>query len=107
MLTLTETAATKVNEFLAQHGRPEAGLRVRVVGGGCSGFQYQLALDDAASEGDEIFEQNGVKLFVDPRSIMYLSGTEIDYVEDLMGAGFRFNNPNATGSCGCGESFQV
>ncbi|HSF18558.1 MAG TPA: iron-sulfur cluster insertion protein ErpA [Vicinamibacteria bacterium] len=107
MVTLTELAATKVHEFLEQNGRPEAGLRVRVVGGGCSGFQYQLALDEAASEGDEVFEQNGVRLFVDPRSYLYLDGTEIDYVEDIMGSGFRFSNPNATGSCGCGESFQV
>ncbi|HXV62929.1 MAG TPA: iron-sulfur cluster insertion protein ErpA [Vicinamibacteria bacterium] len=107
MVTLTELAATKVHEFLEQNGRPEAGLRVRVVGGGCSGFQYQLALDEAASEGDEVFEQNGVRLFVDPRSYLYLDGTQIDYVEDIMGSGFRFSNPNATGSCGCGESFQV
>lgn len=106
-MTLTPLAATKVQEFLAQHGRPQAGLRVRVVGGGCSGFQYQLALDDAAQDEDQIFEQNGVKLFVDPRSQLYLDGTEIDYVEDIMGSGFRFNNPNSTGSCGCGESFQV
>ncbi len=107
MLTLTEMAASKVQEFLAQNGRPTAGLRVRVVGGGCSGFQYQLALDDNHAEDDEVYELNGVKLFVDPRSQLYLDGTEIDYVEDVMGAGFRFNNPNATGSCGCGESFQV
>ena len=107
MLKITSLAATKVQEFLDQNGRPEAGLRVRVVGGGCSGFQYQLALDDAASEGDQVFEQNGIKLFVDPRSHLYLDGTEIDYVDDLMGSGFKFNNPNSTGSCGCGESFQV
>lgn len=107
MLKITSLAATKVQEFLEQNGRPEAGLRVRVVGGGCSGFQYQLALDDTASEDDEVFEQQGVKLFIDPRSFLYLDGTEIDYVEDIMGSGFRFNNPNATGSCGCGESFQV
>jgi iron-sulfur cluster insertion protein len=107
MVTITSLAATKVQEFLDQNGRPEAGLRVRVVGGGCSGFQYQLALDDAASDGDQVFEQNGIKLFVDPRSHLYLDGTEIDYVDDLMGSGFKFNNPNATGSCGCGESFQV
>ncbi len=107
MITLTSLAATKVQEFLQQNGRPDAGLRVRVVGGGCSGFQYQLALDDVAAEGDEVFEQEGVKLFVDPRSLLYLDGTEIDFVEDIMGTGFRFNNPNATGSCGCGESFQV
>lgn len=107
MLTITSLAATKVQEFLDQNGRPEAGLRVRVVGGGCSGFQYQLALDDAASDGDQVVEQNGIKLFVDPRSALYLDGTEIDFVDDLMGSGFKFNNPNATGSCGCGESFQV
>ncbi len=107
MLNITSLAATKVQEFLQQNGRPEAGLRVRVVGGGCSGFQYQLALDDSPSEGDEVFEKEGVKLFVDPRSFLYLDGTEIDYVEDIMGSGFRFNNPNSTGSCGCGESFQV
>jgi iron-sulfur cluster assembly accessory protein len=107
MVKITSLAATKVQEFLDQNGRPEAGLRVRVVGGGCSGFQYQLALDDAASDGDQVFEQNGIKLFVDPRSHLYLDGTEIDYVDDLMGSGFKFNNPNSTGSCGCGESFQV
>ena len=107
MITITSLAATKVQEFLQQNGRPEAGLRVRVVGGGCSGFQYQLALDDAASEGDEVLEQEGVKLYVDPKSLLYLDGTEIDFVEDIMGSGFRFNNPNSTGSCGCGESFQV
>ena len=107
MLTITALAATKVQEFLQQNGRPEAGLRVRVVGGGCSGFQYQLALDDEAASGDEVFEQNGIRLFVDPRSHLYLDGTEIDYVEDIMGSGFKFNNPNSTGSCGCGESFQV
>ena len=107
MLTLTPLAATKVQEFLKQHDRPEAGLRVRVVGGGCSGFQYQLALDDSAQDEDQVYEQNGVKLFVDPRSQIYLDGTEIDFVEDIMGSGFRFNNPNSTGSCGCGESFQV
>ena len=107
MITITSLAATKVQEFLTQNGRPEAALRVRVAGGGCSGFQYQLALDDAASEGDEVFEHDGVKLLVDQRSYLYLDGTEIDYVEDIMGSGFRFNNPNSTGSCGCGESFQV
>ncbi|MFQ5792731.1 MAG: iron-sulfur cluster insertion protein ErpA [Acidobacteriota bacterium] len=107
MVTMTATAATKVKEFLAQHNRPDAGLRVRVVGGGCSGFQYQLALDDQASPEDQVYEQDGVKLFVDPSSATYVDGTEIDYVEDIMGSGFRFNNPNAKGSCGCGESFQV
>lgn len=107
MLQLTDVAATKVAEFLTRHNRPEALLRVRVVGGGCSGFQYQLALDDESRDGDQVIEQNGVKMLVDERSLPYLDGTEIDYVEDLMGAGFRFNNPNAVSNCGCGESFQV
>ena len=107
MLSLTDVAATKVAEFLSKHDRPNALLRVRVVGGGCSGFQYQLALDDESRNGDQVIEQNGVKMAVDERSLPYLEGTEIDYVEDLMGAGFRFNNPNAASSCGCGESFQV
>ena len=107
MLSLTDVAATKVAEFLGKHNRPDALLRVRVVGGGCSGFQYQLALDDESREGDEIIEQNGVRMLVDERSLPYLDGTEIDYVEDIMGAGFRFNNPNAVSNCGCGESFQV
>ncbi len=107
MLHLTDLAATKVGEFLVKHNRPNALLRVRVVGGGCSGFQYQLALDEESKDGDQVFEQNGVKILVDERSLSLLDGTEIDYVEDLMGAGFRFSNPNAASSCGCGESFQV
>ncbi len=107
MLSLTAVAAEKVGEFLTRHNRPEALLRVRVVGGGCSGFQYQLALDDESKDGDRVIEQNGVKMLVDERSLPYLDGTEIDYVEDIMGAGFRFNNPNAVSNCGCGESFQV
>ena len=107
MLTLSSNAAGKVKEFLVQNGKPEAGLRVRVVGGGCSGFQYQLALDERPETEDKVYEQDGVKLFVDQKSLLYLDGTEIDYVEDVMGAGFRFTNPNSKGTCGCGESFQV
>jgi iron-sulfur cluster assembly accessory protein len=107
MITLSATATEKVKEFLVQHGRPEAGLRVRVVGGGCSGFQYQLALDDDAASGDNVIEQDGVRMFVDPQSSTYLNGTVIDYVEDIMGSGFKFSNPQSKGSCGCGESFQV
>jgi len=107
MLTLSTTAAGKVREFLVENGKPDAGLRVRVVGGGCSGFSYQLALDEEAGTEDKVYEQNGVKLFVDAKSLLYLDGTEIDYVDDIMGSGFRFNNPNSKGTCGCGESFQV
>jgi len=107
MLTLTPVATTKVREFLVQHNRPQAGLRVRVEGGGCSGFQYKLALDDEAGSEDEVYEHDGIKLFVDSKSLGYLNGTVIDYVDDIMGSGFRFSNPQAKGSCGCGESFQV
>ncbi len=107
MLQLTDLAATKVADFLVKHNRPNALLRVRVVGGGCSGFQYQLALDEESRDGDQVIEQNGVKILVDEKSLPLLDGTEIDYVEDIMGAGFRFNNPNAVSNCGCGESFQV
>lgn len=107
MVTLTSTATNKVKEFLSEHGKPEAGLRVRVVGGGCSGFQYQLALDETSHPEDKVFEHDGIKLFVDSKSLLYLEGTEIDYVEGIMGSGFKFNNPNSTGTCGCGESFQV
>jgi len=107
MVTLTNTASEKVKEFLSENGKPDAGLRIRVVGGGCSGFQYQLALDEGSQPEDKIFEQDGIKVFVDSKSITYLEGTEIDYVEGMMGAGFKFNNPNSQGTCGCGESFQV
>ena len=107
MLTLSTTAAGKVKEFLVDNGKPDAALRVRVVGGGCSGFSYQLALDEEAGTEDKVYEQNGVKLFVAAKSLVYLEGTEIDYVEDIQGSGFRFNNPKSKGTCGCGESFQV
>ena len=107
MLSLTDVAATKVAEFLDKHERPNALLRVRVVGGGCSGVPVPVGLDEESRDGDRIIEQNGVRMLVDERSLPYLDGTQIDYVEDLMGAGFRFNNPNAVSSCGCGESFQV
>ena len=104
MIELTETAVTKVTEILSQQDPKPAGLRIAVVGGGCSGFQYQLAFE-APNPGDQIFEQDGVKVVVDPKSFLYLVGTEIDYVDGLTGAGFTLKNPNAKGSCGCGSSF--
>lgn len=106
-LSLTETAADKVREIRdAETIEPNYALRVKVMGGGCSGFQYDLYFDEHA-EGDYVFESNGVKLIADQMSFMYLMGTAIDYVEGLQGAGFKFNNPNTTGSCGCGSSFSV
>ena len=106
-LSLTETAADKVREIReAEAIEPHYALRVKVMGGGCSGFQYDLYFDEHA-EGDYVFESHGVKLVSDQMSFMYLMGTAIDYVEGLQGAGFKFNNPNTTGSCGCGSSFSV
>ena len=107
MLTLTEKAQGKVKEILDAQPEPYSGLRVQVVGGGCSGFQYHMGFEKEPNSGDEILELGGFKVFVDRGSSMYLDGTEIDFVEALTGSGFRFNNPNVKSTCGCGESFQV
>ncbi len=106
-LELTEQAAAEVKKFMAsEEGLPEtSGLRVRVVPGGCSGFQYSLNIEEQSRQGDFILEQNGVRLFLDMFSAQYLNGVKIDYVSGVMGSGFTFTNPNATGSCGCGSSF--
>ncbi len=105
MITVTSLAAEKIKGIKAAQTAPaDAGLRIRVVGGGCSGFQYQLAFD-APQPGDQVIEQDGVTVLVDPKSFLYLSGTEIDYMDGLTGAGFALKNPNAKGSCGCGSSF--
>ena len=107
MLTLTQVAAEKVKAIMKSEGAPaDHGLRISVMGGGCSGFQYRLMFD-AAKEGDEILEQNGVRLVVDPKSLLYLVGTEVDFVDGLNGSGFTLKNPNVKGSCGCGQSFQA
>jgi iron-sulfur cluster assembly accessory protein len=106
-LAVTETAAAKIREIReAEAIEANYSLRVKVMGGGCSGFQYDLYFDESA-EGDMSFESNGVQLVADQMSFMYLMGTQIDYVEGLQGAGFKFINPNTTGSCGCGSSFSV
>jgi len=107
MISLSPIAATKVQELLAQRGTPEIGLRLGVRGGGCSGNSYFMEFCEAESPGDEVIESNGVKLFVDLKSAVLLGGTEIDYVEGLMGAGFKFINPNVKHSCACGESFSA
>ncbi len=107
MLQLTEKAAEKVKEIRSAEGIEEGmGLRFRVVGGGCSGFAYDLYFDNP-NDGDKTFDSNGVKLVVDQMSLMYLVGTEVDYVEGLQGAGFKFQNPNVKATCGCGSSFSV
>jgi len=104
MLTMTEAAVEKVKSILAERGE-EGGLRISVVGGGCSGFQYQMSLDKAAGADDQVIEMSGLKVFVDTRSLLYLNGTRVDYVDGLTGSGFKFENPNSKGTCGCGESF--
>lgn len=106
-LNVTENAAVEIKKFMASETElPETtGLRVRVVPGGCSGFQYSLNIEEESRQGDYILDAHGVKLFVDMFSAQYLNGVEIDYVSSVMGAGFTFKNPNATGSCGCGTSF--
>jgi iron-sulfur cluster insertion protein len=106
-LMLTDVAVEKVKEVMTREGVKDGGLRVSVVGGGCSGFQYNLGIDDTAREDDTIIEQGGVKLFLDPISQQYVYGTVIDYVNGLHGAGFKFVNPNANRTCGCGSSFSA
>ena len=107
MITVTPLAAEKIKGIKTAQAAPEeTGLRIRVVGGGCSGFQYQLVFD-APKAGDQVYEQDGVRVVVDPKSFLYLNGTEIDYLDGLMGAGFTLKNPNARGTCGCGSSFQA
>jgi iron-sulfur cluster assembly accessory protein len=108
MIQLTNAASSKVKGILEQEKTniPDGGLRIYVQGGGCSGFQYGMVLDEAA-DGDQIFDIDGVKVIVDPMSLRYLEGAEVDYKEDLMGGGFAIKNPNATSTCGCGHSFQA
>jgi iron-sulfur cluster assembly protein len=108
MITFSDKGAEKVREFLASQGADlqTAGLRVGVRGGGCSGFQYNLAFDQQR-EGDAVFEDRGLRLLVDRNSLPYVSGSIIDYVESLQGAGFQVNNPNVVAACGCGSSFRV
>lgn len=105
MINLTDRAAAEIKGLLEKQETPEALLRVFVAGGGCSGLQYGMSLEEEAMEGDEKFSLNGVSVIVDPRSINYLDGAEIDYVDSLMGGGFKIDNPNAKSSCGCGTSF--
>jgi iron-sulfur cluster assembly protein len=106
MVTLTDIATKKVGEFLSTQENENAGLRVAVKGGGCSGFQYQLALDESR-DGDQVFDFEGIRIFVDEQSLRYVDGSVVDYTESLMGSGFQVNNPNVVAACGCGSSFRV
>jgi iron-sulfur cluster assembly protein len=105
-VTLTDRAAARIKELIAADNREGQGLRVKVVGGGCSGLQYKVDFD-VPKGTDKIFEKDGAKLLVDMKSLLYLTGTELDYKDELMQSGFVFQNPNVKKSCGCGASFTV
>lgn len=106
-VVLTEAAAKRVAQLIEAEGNPALMLRLAVSGGGCSGFQYGFSFDDTRTDDDSVFTRNGVKLLVDTASLDLLAGSEIDFVEELVGASFQVRNPNATSSCGCGSSFSV
>ncbi len=107
VIHMTPVAVAKVKEIMDQQNPRPAALRVAVVGGGCSGFQYHMAFDNNQNSTDNVVEVDGLKVLVDQMSLMYLNGVEIDYIETLEGAGFKFNNPNVKSTCGCGSSFSV
>ena len=107
VLVFTDSAAAKVRELIEEEGNPDLKLRVFVTGGGCSGFQYGFTFDEEVAEDDAVIEKGGVTLLIDPMSYQYLVGAEIDYVEGIEGAQFVIRNPNATTTCGCGQSFSV
>jgi iron-sulfur cluster assembly protein len=106
MITLTPEAIAKVKSILTER-KEEMGLRIAVVGGGCSGFQYQMTLDKEPREDDKILDMEGLKVYVDTKSLLYLNGTNVDFVDGSNGSGFKFDNPNAKAACGCGESFDA
>ena len=107
LVRVTASAAKKVGALLARQGRPKGVLRVAVVGGGCSGLQYKMDLQDGPANRDILVESAGIKVVVDPKSALYVSGSELDYVEALQEGGFKVKNPNAASSCSCGESFSA
>ena len=107
LIKVTPSAAEKVNALLAKQGRPSGVLRVAVVGGGCSGLQYKMDLQDQPANRDILVESSGIKVVVDPKSALYVTGSELDYVDALQEGGFKVKNPNAAASCSCGESFSA
>ena len=107
LVSLTDAAAGKLREITAEEPSPDAGLRVYVYSGGCSGYRYGMMIEDAPTAEDQVLEAQGIKVYVDARSIDLLRGSQIDYVDTLMGAGFTVNNPNAVAACGCGSSFRT
>jgi iron-sulfur cluster assembly protein len=107
VLSLSDAAATKLRELTKDETSPDIGLRVYVYSGGCSGYRYGMMLEDQPTPEDNVFEANGMKVYVDGNSIPLITGSQIDYVDTLMGAGFTVNNPNAVAACGCGSSFRT
>lgn len=107
MVQLTPVAVGKVKEILDTQDPKPAGLRIAVVGGGCSGFSYSMAFENSPSRLDKVYTYDGLKVFIDQASLLYLDGAEVDYVETLEGSGFKFNNPNVKSTCGCGSSFSA
>jgi iron-sulfur cluster assembly accessory protein len=107
MVQITDRAVGKVREIMSSQEPVPAGLRIAVVGGGCSGFSYSMAFENSPSMLDKTYDYQGLKIFVDQASLLYLDGAEVDYVETLEGSGFKFNNPQVKSTCGCGSSFQV
>lgn len=107
VITITDAAADRIRALLAERGKPSAGIRLGTRVQGCSGLAYSVDYVDEARPGDEVVEDKGVRLYVDRQSLAYISGSEMDYVEDKFTTGFTFTNPNETGRCGCGESFTV
>ena len=107
MITLTEKAVQKVQSLREQEGKPGYALRLKVVGGGCSGYSYSMDFEESPAAGDVTFEDQGVKILVDPKSLQMIDNCQVDWADGLTGAGFTITNPNAKGSCGCGHSFTV
>src|SRR5690606_11482685 len=107
LVTVTARAADKLKEIMAAENRTEQGLRIAVRSGGCSGFSSAMGFDSHASDGDRELDRHGIRVMVDPFSARFLQGTQVDYVETLMGGGFAINNPNAVRTCGCGQSFRT
>lgn len=107
MVQITEKAVGKVKEIMAAQDPVPAGLRIAVVGGGCSGFSYSMAFENQPNMLDKSYQYDGLKVFIDQASLLYLDGVQVDYVETMEGSGFKFNNPNVKNTCGCGSSFSV
>jgi iron-sulfur cluster assembly accessory protein len=107
MIDISPIAAAKITELLAEENKEGSGLRVFVQGGGCSGFQYGLMIEEAGTDADQVYESNGVKLYIDPISVRYLGGAHVDFLDTVTGGGFTIKNPNAVSTCGCGQSFST